>query len=588
MQLTKFTFYRNTFFNDFTNAMWFESDTNRDDYFSSRPDLFQIAFEREQVFNFVRDRGTIRLPIKHQEMDGVNYCRFLYGLDNKMYYASVEGVHYINDNTTEIDLLIDGVQTYCMGSVVQDNVYNPYVNRTHFNRDDYTKYLRQIRGGTDKLSITSNRFVHAESHYFNDFMVLFQSSSNLFGGDFGTVNKPVMKTSFGQTYDKITSPVDLYLCTQEDFTKLMTSLSDYPWITQNFKQVIQIPRIFLDENDFGNVDLGSIDFDGNLYTLTGDTLSVNFPMFGGAFTTERICEIFGIDDIEELHLLNSSYFTIELYSWDGQQVVLKPELMKDSTNFMALVNTGYNNQVAVIPEGYNTNGEQSQSTEIDTTGDFLNNAIIFNSFNEIPVLIDNYKLSLSQGANQRNLAESRLITNRVSSIGNTLKGGIDKQNIGDLIYNSASILSNVSLSSIGGKINDEYEFYQNQKAQFEDNRMSTPTITSQTNNNSFSIKQGIYGITMKFNSPDSSELEKLRKYYKLFGYEMEQTMSKLPSFGTMKVANFLQFKANWRIPNVDKSLMDVIKLRFESGIRMWNGENSYNPNDNIDANIIGE
>lgn len=588
MQLTKFTFYRNTFFNDFTNAMWFENNINRDDYFSSRPDLFPIAFEREQVFNFVRDRGTIRLPIKHQEMDGVNYCRFLYGLDNKMYYASVEGVHYINDNTTEIDLLIDGVQTYCMGSVVQDNVYNPYVNRTHFNRDDYTKYLRQIRGGTDKLSITSNRFVHAESHYFNDFMVLFQSSSNLFGGEFGTVNKPIMKTSFGQTYDKETSPVDLYLCSQEDFTKLMTSLSDYPWITQNFKQVIQIPRIFLDENDFGNVDLGSIDFDGNLYTLTGDTLSVNFPMFGGPFTTERICDIFGIDNIEELHLLNSSYFTIELYSWDGQQVVLKPELMKDSTNFMALVNTGYNNQVAVIPEGYNTNGEQSQSTEIDTTGDFLNNAIIFNSFNEIPVLIDNYKLSLSQGANQRNLAESRLITNRLSSVGNTLKGGIDKQNIGDLIYNSASILSNVSLSNIGGKINDEYEFYQNQKAQFEDNRMATPTITSQTNNNAFAIKQGIYGITMKFNSPDSSELEKLRKYYKLFGYEMEQTMSKLPSFGTMRVANFLQFKANWRIPNVDKSLMDVIKLRFESGVRMWNGENSYNPNDNIDANIIGE
>jgi len=48
-------------------------------------------------------------------------------------------------------------------------------------------------------------------------------------------------------------------------------------------------------------------------------------------------------------------------------------------------------------------------------GSFLNDAIIYDNFTELPILIDNYRLSKASNAYSRQLAEDRLPSNRINS-----------------------------------------------------------------------------------------------------------------------------------------------------------------------------
>src|SRR5699024_12106408 len=96
-------------------------------------------------------------------------------------------------------------------------------------------------------------------------------------------------------------------------------------------------------------------------------------------------------------------------------------------------------------------------------------------------MIDNYNLSLSKNANRRQLAESRLVSNRIDSV-------FDKSaDLKDRFYNASSLMSNFSPFNLFGKFQDEHEFYQNQQAEMKDLALETPTITNQSNNNSLAI-----------------------------------------------------------------------------------------------------
>src|SRR5699024_11574786 len=57
--------------------------------------------------------------------------------------------------------------------------------------------------------------------------------------------------------------------------------------------------------------------------------------------------------------------------------------------------------------------------------------------------------------------------------------------------------------------------------------LETPTITQQSTGNSFNIANNMFGIHFKFSKPSKSEMNKIKKYYKLFGYELNDQGSKL-------------------------------------------------------------
>ena len=152
----------------------------------------------------------------------------------------------------------------------------------------------------------------------------------------------------------------------------------------------------------------------------------------------------------------------------------------------------------------------------------------------------------------------------------------------DRFYNAASLLTNLSPSNLLGKFNDEYEFYRQQKAEQADLALQSPTITAQTNGNGFQISNDIFGLTLKFSAPNQKEWEKVKKYYKLFGYQIDEENKSLSKVDSMTIANYLQFSGNWTLKGVDNALIEQMKPQFENGVRFWHDNGTANPmNQNI-------
>jgi len=121
------------------------------------------------------------------------------------------------------------------------------IQRQHLTKDNYKNNLWELKNNDDILKTNTKSYFHTERIYFDDLIVLISSSVDL-QADFGTVDDPKMKTSSGKKFDHITSPLNLYACDIDDFTKLMNKLSPFPWIAQNIKSLRLIPRMFMDNN----------------------------------------------------------------------------------------------------------------------------------------------------------------------------------------------------------------------------------------------------------------------------------------------------------------------------------------------------
>ena len=82
-------------------------------------------------------------------------------------------------------------------------------------------------------------------------------------------------------------------------------------------------------------------------------------------------------------------------------------------------------------------------------------------------------------------------------------------------------------------------------------------------------------------------MNKIRKYYKLFGYQINDQSGVLNVIDSMSICNFVQFSGSWTIPNVDVALIEMMKAQFENGVRLWHNNNTPNPmKQNILDNVM--
>src|SRR5699024_2065348 len=197
MKLTDFVFYKNTPFTDFTNTILFDSNEQRDQYFKNTFESFTFANMR---FNFIRDRGTIRISIPYHMIAGINYCKFTSDFEPDVtYYAYVMDYKYINDNTTEVSLLIDGIMTFCQGDTLS-KFKNLSVSRKHLTRSEYNQRIDEIKNNDDVIKTYTKRYTHTDKLLFEELDVLMQVSCSL-TADFGDVDDPKIVSSEGITFD---------------------------------------------------------------------------------------------------------------------------------------------------------------------------------------------------------------------------------------------------------------------------------------------------------------------------------------------------------------------------------------------------
>lgn len=554
MKTSEIIFYKNTPFIDFQNTILFDSNKIRDDYFNSRFDFISYGISR---FNFIRDKSTLRVNTSIFSMQGVNYCRFTSEIEpDTTYYAFVMGYKYINDQTTEVNLIIDPIMSFCQGDTLS-KFSNLSITRKHMKRSEYVQRLPELKCNDDVIKTHTKAYSHTEKLLFKDLSVLMQVSCSL-TADFGNVDDPKIRTSSGLTFDKITSPVNLYVVPKKNFKDFMSKMSKYAWITQNIRSVSLVPTILI-ENNLTKQSPTSIDFN-ELYVLN-DNGNTSFTILDNELiklskTMDELCTIFGLDKNEDKHLLRNEYTTTEVYTFNGEQLYIDNGLLDETygLKFESSTVMGFHNEIAVYVKNYKSNGY--------TEGSFLNDAIFIRNFDDVPIMIDNYNLALSKSANQRQLAESKLVTNQVASITDSDVSAKDK------FFTGASLISNITPMGLFGRFTDEYNFYQQQQAEFKDMALDTNNVTASSNNNSLAIARNFFGLTVKHAQPNEREWQKIKKYYKLFGYLVNDENSKIDN-RCMTICDYVKFNGNYFIHGVDSALNEMMKAQFENGVRFW-------------------
>ena len=589
MNLTTFKFFKDTPLIDFQNTIHFKSNAERDTFFLEGGHYNELEIG-DVNFNYIRDKSTIKLNISYDQMRGVNYCTFKSDFEDVRYYAYVVDYRYLNDNAVEVDLLIDGIMTFTQGKVL-NQIPNLSIERQHLTNANYNANLWELRNNSDVLNVNTKSYFYSDGVYFTKFIVLMQSSNDL-TAEFGDEDNPITKTSTGATVDKVSSPLSLYAVKQEHFKNFMQALSDYPWIAQNIKNVILIPDMFFDDTALQNVTT-KFGF-SNLMVVKDNTISNTSELDNELkkidITTNQLYSLFDLDPINDRHLLRNNYNTFELYAYDGQALSIDLGQLNTNTGFQLAAEKiiGFENEIAIYPKDYKKGDVPFKTTkpsggvtasETDR-GSFLNDAIIFKNFDSVPVLIDNFKLAMAKNANQRELANSKTLTGQVSTLTDS------SADLKDRFFAGASMVSNLKPTNLLGKFTDDYEYYRQQKAQFADMQLEAPTITEQTNSNSFQVANNLFGITLKCSKINSNEMDKIRKYYNAFGFEWNRENTTLNDVESMSICNYVKFKGSWTIPNADVALVEMMKAQFENGVRLWHNNGSVNPMfQNLNQNV---
>lgn len=573
--LTSFVFFKNTPLTDYNNTIHFKSNKERDAYFLDDGHFYAIKFEK-QPFNFIRDRLKIRVAINWRDAMGINYCTFLSDFEDRRYYAFVNEIEYLNDNTILFSLVIDTVMTFLQGNELE-KFTNMEIERQHLSRDTYERMLPELRNNDDVIKASNKHYIANKHEDFGTNYVVFQSSADL-RKEFGTKKDPNLESSQGTIYDKITSPVDLYIIDYDKFNAFMDKMSKYPWITQNFQKIQLIPKRFFDGASLEKIetkeDLGEI------FTLKSGQFSKRWTLDSLETDFDELRGFVASQDNDALkHLVRNEYLTIELYSWDGDSLLLDAGHLPQDTGLKLNTRSiiGYHNEVRVYPVHYRSGENEKPVRRVDDDkiivdmGSFLNKALTFDRFAEVPILIDNGTLQYSQRANKRQLQEDRLPTNRI-------KGALDSSaDPKDRFFDAYNTLGNLNPLNLFGKFNEEHEKYQDMQAEDKDLALQPPEVTSSEMGNAFQIANDINGLSLKVGAPSPDELTTIIRYYLMFGYGVDEKAGSLDPVDSMTVCNYVKMTGMFNIPDVDPSIVEQMSSILETGVRLWHNDNSDDP-----------
>lgn len=628
-EYTHFVFYSNTPLTNLSKYMHFNSFKERDDFFDNSMDKYRILDISSRNFNMVRDRLTVNITYDFDRgtfdnnktfvdyMWGVNYCYFFDENSRMRYYCQVVKTEYVNDAVTRFYLAVDVMTTFFQGNFA-NKIGSVHILRQHLTNERYSNSIYEL-SNRDSLRVSPPRIIfqdhlqlarsyratkkEGELAYEQDtrnLWLVFQCSSDL-SSDFGNIDAPKLVTSSGSIYDYVTSPVDIYCIRMIDGNALFKKLGDYPWIQQNIKTINIIPENFIDETDITLVSGKTIKADSKLYRLNNhatsdikdksgiDELNLSFSKI-----TYIINSKYDLILEEEKHLYNSSYFKFYCTNWAGSSVELLPEKLPEGNltwNIQSII--GYDNKISMFPTGYNSNDENDKKGTININvpiGEYLNSSLLFTSWDTLPVLIDNYKMSLSNTAYDRKMAEE----NKLSSQFDNLMNGTYDGSLGGRLYSGMNVANTVFGGAISGGMQgarfgpagalvgasagiagnlignwkSEYEYYRNLKATQDQMKIATPTVINASMGNAFGYKNGVFGVSVKLYSASKEDLKRALKYHRTVGYEWDY-YEELSDINSMSHINYVQFDGEWSMEDVPTEFQKIAKELFKQGVSLY-------------------
>ena len=592
---THFKLFRNTPFTNITKYIHFKNNQERDEFFDRG---FYSSINYSQPFNMVRDRLEVLFPMPFDEFQGLNYCYFTQDDSNVRYYCYISRTEYINDKVTKLYLMVDVLTTFFQGDWWK-NIGTVYITRQHLTKASYHNQQKRL-ADRDYIACSNPRVIkqfylplNTQEYDIKDeyvqpvssiegLYVIFQASANL-EKDFGSVDKPKLPVSKGMTYDGVQGVTTLYAVSYENADECFNKLSDYPWIAQTLSHINIIPEKFFDKNDLVDVD-GKLSGTLKRFKNKAKSKLSDIETNRINFTIEQLNTIFNahakFNLTEELpHLLNSNYFNIFCTNQQNVLQLKAQNLPEDGLNWDIKGILGYENRFSFYPQKYNSENENTNSPfEIDgkplrlpiPRGEFSNVSLNFEEFDEMPVYINNYNMSLANNAYKRASHDEYRLDNQAKSL--VAKDTSDNKRL----YNAMSVMSNLSPTAMQQNFRSEYEYYRDLRVEQEQAKIANPTITSQTTKNAYLIRNNFYGISVKMYAVSAQDLLNAYRYHMTTGFDCGY-YGNIEDITSMSHLNYLQFSGDWVMSDIPSEFMTLAKELFAQGVSIYHTKDQANP-----------
>lgn len=378
--------------------------------------------------NYARPTEPIRISVPLHRAQEYNYIRarlpmqpVLGGDRARAYYYFITDVRHIAPNVTELILQLDIWQTF--GASVKFG--NSYIERGHIGMahtkqfDNFGRNYLTIPEGLDvggeyrHIAKRSNKIMQTDGGPGYAIMII--STTVLEGNDHGTKEKPVLRSARGDIVQGLPSGAEVYFClSAQSFTDVMKAYSDAPWVTQGIVSITAVPnpsiygyRLRAVEGRNGT----------GFFKIDDSTRSAGLGRYKAEFRNWReSSEI--LERIPERYrhlkkLLTFPYMAIEMTTWNGSPVTLKPESWGDADAWV-MQKVSYmapGARLVAYPHRYNSGFDGLERADIagqdqyyDDNGDYLNVSTQISNFPTFALVNNgaiNFLASNAHGLNQQ-------------------------------------------------------------------------------------------------------------------------------------------------------------------------------------------
>jgi hypothetical protein len=526
-------------------------------------------FQRIEGYNFIATNKSI------DELWGANYIMFQnadYG--DKWFYAFITKLEYKQRNNTWIHFEIDVLQTWIWNVTFKPS----YVVREHcplYNSDGTPVINTQDEGlayGREYNTVSVSQLKPYGDLYF--LVVVAKkamhdtSGSTHFDAD-----------GYGWSMNGLPQPLNYYIhpfyldgsvpasnfTLNEQVGAVMVAM--YEWVQTNNSTasgaVDNIVSMYVTNYlpDQSPYDGTTITFNTNYYqNVTIGSLQTVFvnSMVYSTGIQDLGNKYNGFTSVVESKLLMYPYTVTVLTDFKGNQVELKNEYI-NNTNLMIDIkgSLGTSNKVSYSVKDYNT------TITDDTFKDAIsqNHAIIDNSPNDIPVLVDMLSAFIQGNKNSLQNQYHSIMFNGVANLAGSSIGAIASMASG-----SATGIASSITGGIQGAGNSVLQM-QAMNAKQEDIKNTPPSIYNMGGNPNFDFGNGYTGLWVLKKEITSEYRKKLSDFFNMFGYKVNEV--KLPNTHTRANWNYVQTKGIVLIGSINNQDLQELKDVFDNGITLW-------------------
>lgn len=313
-------------------------------------DLNESANIRIENMSYLKLNVPVRLPIAFNKAFKYNYLRVTNpaqpisgGDELKSYYYFILDVKYIAPDTTELTIQLDVFQSFrndfTLGNSYIERGHIGIANENNFDNNgrdwltvpegiDYGGEYRVI--ATRKNTVVSLTTVTTVDGSFAqvDGGILVVSTTSLVA-DGGTVENPILPVSRGTTFEGLPSGASVYYFVDAlSFTDWLETKSGQPWVTQGIISITLIPKITRYQS------LASLRITSPYNRPFPMPFYFPRPIRRSLFNNWRNNSAI-LNKIPERYrhlkkLLTYPYMIVEMTTWTGKAIVLKPESWADN------------------------------------------------------------------------------------------------------------------------------------------------------------------------------------------------------------------------------------------------------------------